>query len=56
MSHARRLAAGVLAPVVYVLVVVPLGVCARVFRDPLRRRPDRGADSYWHWVETGSRG
>ncbi|MFC8076381.1 hypothetical protein ACFUN8_12695 [Streptomyces sp. NPDC057307] len=51
MSRTRRLAAGVLAPVVYVLVVVPLGVGTRLFRDPLRRRPDRSAAGYW--IETG---
>lgn len=51
MSTARRAAAGVLLLVVYVLLVVPAGLFTRLFRDPLRRRPDRAAATYW--IETG---
>ncbi|MFJ5262478.1 hypothetical protein ACIQAC_18630 [Streptomyces sp. NPDC088387] len=34
--------------VVYVLVFVPLGVVARLFHDPLARRPAPDRASYWH--------
>ncbi|SOD62817.1 hypothetical protein SAMN06297387_107191 [Streptomyces zhaozhouensis] len=51
MPTLRRLAAGLLLPVLYVLVVVPVGLVTRLVRDPLRRRPDRAATSYW--ITTG---
>ncbi|MFI9560304.1 hypothetical protein [Nonomuraea endophytica] len=38
--------AAVAAPV-YLLCVVPFGLVVRLFRDPLRRRPDPAAASYW---------
>jgi hypothetical protein len=31
----------------YVLVVTPVGLVWRVVRDPLKRRVDRRAASYW---------
>jgi hypothetical protein len=31
----------------YVLVVIPLGMLSRMFRDPLGLRPDPRAQSYW---------
>ncbi len=32
---------------VYFLVLVPAGLVQRVLGDPLHRRPDRRARSYW---------
>ncbi|TNM25160.1 hypothetical protein [Streptomyces sedi] len=51
MPTLRRAAAGLLLPVLYALVVVPAGLVTRLLRDPLRRRPDRAASSYW--ISTG---
>ncbi|MFD3484643.1 MULTISPECIES: hypothetical protein [unclassified Streptomyces] len=48
MSGIRHLAASVLLAAVYLLVITPIGLVARVVRDPLRRRPDRGAPTYWN--------
>ncbi|MFD3522745.1 hypothetical protein [Streptomyces sp. NPDC058653] len=48
MSGIRRLAASALLAAVYLLVITPVGLVARVVRDPLRRRPDRAATSYWN--------
>ncbi|MDH6131758.1 hypothetical protein P3T37_001132 [Kitasatospora sp. MAA4] len=31
----------------YYLFVVPVGLILRLVRDPLRRRPDPSAESYW---------
>lgn len=47
MSTVRRTALGALLLVGYVLVALPLGVLTRLFRDPLRRRPDPSATTYW---------
>ncbi|WP_329312482.1 hypothetical protein [Streptomyces sp. NBC_01262] len=33
--------------VLYALAVVPAGLVARLLHDPLHRRPDRRATSYW---------
>jgi hypothetical protein len=38
---------GLLLAVVYYLVVTPVGLLSRLIRDPLRRRPDRKASTYW---------
>lgn len=35
--------------VVYVLVVTPVGLVWRLVNDPLQRRWDSRADSYWAW-------
>lgn len=32
---------------IYGFVFTPIGVAMRIFRDPLRRRLDCGADTYW---------
>ncbi|MBT2383374.1 hypothetical protein [Streptomyces sp. ISL-11] len=32
---------------VYYLLVTPIGLLSRLVRDPLTRRWDRGARSYW---------
>lgn len=32
---------------IYVIVFTPIGIAMRIFRDPLRRKLDRGADTYW---------
>ncbi|WP_155070816.1 hypothetical protein [Streptomyces taklimakanensis] len=37
----------VLLAIVYYLVVTPVGLLARVVRDPLARGWDRGARTYW---------
>jgi hypothetical protein len=43
-----RLLTGALLTVVYLLVVTPIGLLLRlVGRDPLERRIDRGAATYW---------
>ncbi|WP_405165491.1 hypothetical protein OG203_10510 [Nocardia sp. NBC_01499] len=34
----------------YFVLVVPLGLLLRLVRDPLRRRWDRQARTYWHTV------
>lgn len=46
----------VLAALVYVLLVLPAGLVARLVRDPLRRRPDPGAPSYWIHFDAGPSG
>ncbi|SOD63051.1 hypothetical protein SAMN06297387_108214 [Streptomyces zhaozhouensis] len=51
MSTARRAAVNLLLPVVYVLLFIPAGLLTRLFRDPLHRKPDRSATSYW--TDTG---
>lgn len=48
MSGIRHLAASALLAVVYLLVITPIGLVARVVRDPLRRRLDPAAPSYWN--------
>ncbi|MFC5220522.1 hypothetical protein [Streptomyces coerulescens] len=40
----------------YCLVVVPAGVLARLVHDPLHRRVDRAAPSYWNDLTTAARG
>jgi len=47
MDAVRRAAMSVLLLVFYLLVVTPVGLAVRLVRDPLRRRPDRRAASYW---------
>jgi hypothetical protein len=38
----------VLLAAIFFLVVTPIGLAMRVLgRDPMRRRPDRSAESYW---------
>lgn len=32
---------------IYGLVFTPVGIAMRIFRDPLRRRLERGAETYW---------
>jgi hypothetical protein len=47
MQAARRAAVYLLLAVAYAVVVLPVGLVARLVRDPLRRRPDASAASYW---------
>lgn len=35
---------------VYFLVVTPAGLLRGLLVDPMRRRPDRRAHSYWTWL------
>jgi hypothetical protein len=49
MSH-------VLLRVAYYGVITPVGALVRLFRDPLERRFDRSADSYWVPHEPSKRG
>ncbi|MEV0603127.1 hypothetical protein AB0I82_28080 [Streptomyces sp. NPDC050315] len=37
----------VLLLLAYCLIVTPLGLLSRVVKDPLARRWDRGAPTYW---------
>lgn len=53
MGTLVRAAVSVLVLTVYVLVVAPVGLVVRLVRDPLRRRPDPGADSYWTYGDDG---
>ncbi|MFC6087823.1 hypothetical protein [Saccharothrix lopnurensis] len=43
----RRVVVPAVLLVVYLFVVTPIAAVARLLGDPLRRRPDRAADSYW---------
>jgi hypothetical protein len=45
----RNLARGLVLAFVYFVVVTPIGLVSRLLRDPMRRRPDRRAHSYWTW-------
>jgi len=47
MRATRRAAAYLLLALAYAVVVLPVGLVARLVRDPLRRRPDAAAVSYW---------
>ncbi|GAA0707162.1 hypothetical protein Drose_14715 [Dactylosporangium roseum] len=47
MQATRRAAVYLLLAVAYAVVVLPVGLVARLIRDPLRRRPDASAGSYW---------
>ncbi|WP_170191785.1 hypothetical protein [Saccharothrix syringae] len=47
MAVLRRAVVSVLLLVVYLFVVTPVALVARLLGDPLRRRPDRMATSYW---------
>jgi hypothetical protein len=43
-----RIVSPVIVAVLFILVFTPAGLISRVLgRDPLRLRPDPGADSYW---------
>ncbi|WP_199829534.1 hypothetical protein [Streptomyces sp. MMG1121] len=42
-----------LLSLVYFVLVVPAGLISRVVRDPLSRRPDPAADTYWVTVTGG---
>ncbi|MBM7775502.1 hypothetical protein JOD54_005706 [Actinokineospora baliensis] len=46
----KDLARWVLLAFVYFVVVTPIGVVGRLLSDPLHRRPDRRADTYWTWL------
>jgi hypothetical protein len=47
MKPLRRLSLSALLAVVYLLLVTPVGAVVRLFADPLERRPDPSATSYW---------
>jgi hypothetical protein len=47
VTSLRGAALSVLLAVLYIVVFIPLGIGTRLLRDPLRRRPDRSAASYW---------
>jgi hypothetical protein len=47
MKTISRAGVAVLVALVYLLLVMPVGLIVRLVRDPLRRRPDPVADSYW---------
>lgn len=36
-----------LLPLLYYLVITPAGLLGRLVRDPLSRRPDTHATTYW---------
>ncbi|TYB41835.1 hypothetical protein [Actinomadura chibensis] len=55
MAAITRAGVAVLAVLVYYLVVVPVGLAVRLVRDPLRRRPDPAADSYWTYPDRAPR-
>lgn len=37
---------------IYYLVVTPIGLVSRLIHDPLSRRWNRGAQSYWIFTDT----
>ncbi|MFE6872697.1 hypothetical protein ACFVFS_39915 [Kitasatospora sp. NPDC057692] len=47
LSTARRTGLQFLLLLAYLLVLTPVGLVARRFRDPLDRAVDRTAASYW---------
>ncbi|MGH3662077.1 MAG: hypothetical protein ACRDT8_01925 [Micromonosporaceae bacterium] len=38
----------------YFLLLTPIGLASRLTRDPLRRRWDSNAKTYWIYVREGS--
>ncbi|WHM40040.1 hypothetical protein [Streptomyces sp. BPTC-684] len=48
MAPANRVFASTLLAIVYLLVVTPVGLAVRLLRDPLKRRPDPSASTYWN--------
>jgi hypothetical protein len=54
MKPMVRACGTVLVALVYLLLVLPVGLITRLARDPLRRRPDPAARSYWIYRETHS--
>jgi hypothetical protein len=47
MTTSPRPLRGLLLLLAYYVVVLPVGITTRLLRDPLRRRLDRRATSYW---------
>jgi hypothetical protein len=43
-----------LSLLLYCTIVVPAGLLTRLVRDPLHRRPDRRAASYWTFTAPAS--
>jgi len=54
MRIVRRAAGTALLFAAYLLVISPVGLVIRLFRDPLHRRPDSRLDTYWISTRTST--
>ncbi|WP_202425776.1 hypothetical protein [Streptomyces sp. HUCO-GS316] len=50
MDVLRRMLLSVLLALAYLLLVIPVGLVAQLLGDPLERRPDPGARTYWTYL------